>query len=161
MSIIVYRALNVKEYNAKYAQDIIWVSTSQEHAKMYTDGVGKIFKFKLIGSLIPLDLQFVNAEVDVKFTDITDRFKTALLELFEKKKLSRDKTLALFDEVNGLKVVYEMKEVWKWMQHKEFTAIARKAGFNSILQREGISKYAGNVISYGILNSRMLQLIDE
>lgn len=161
MATIVYRALNVKEYRADYSQDIVWVSTSEDHAKMYTDGVGKIFKFKLTGSLMPLDLQFINAEVDVKFTDITDRFKTALLELFEKKKLSRDKTLALFDEVNALRVVPGMKEVWRWMQHKEFTAIARKAGFNSILQREGVSKYAGNVISYGILNSRMLKLIDE
>lgn len=161
MSIIVYRALNVKEYNAKYAQDIIWVSTSQEHAKMYSDGVGKIFKFRIIGSLMPLDLHFINAEVDVNFKDITERFKTALLDLFEKKKLSRGKTLALFDEVNDLKVVPGMKEVWRWMQHKEFTAIARKAGFNSILQREGVSRYAGNVLAYGILNSRMLQLIDE
>jgi len=161
MAIIVYRSLNVKEYSYRYDQDIIWVSTDEEHSRMYAEGAGKTFKFKVVGTLMPLDLQFINAEVDVKFTDITDRFKTALLELFEKKKLSRDKTLALFDEVNAFKVASEMKEVWRWMQHKEFTAIARKAGFNCILQREGIRKSTGNVITYGILDSRMLKLIDE
>jgi hypothetical protein len=160
MSAIVYRALNTKEYNAQYRQDIIWVSTDKEHAKMYSDGVGKIFKFRIVGSLVSLDLQFVNAEVDVKFKDITERFKSSLLEMFEKKKLSREKTLSLFDEINDLPEVAGMKEVWRWMQHKEFTTIARKAGFNSILQREGFSKYAGNIVAYGILDNRMLRMID-
>jgi hypothetical protein len=161
MSIIVYRALNTKEYSAQYRQDIIWVSTDKEHAKMYSDGVGKIFKFKIVGTLVSLDLQFINAEVDVNFNDITDRFKTALLELFEKKKLSRDKTLSLFDEVNDLPKVAGMKEVWRWILHKEFTAIAKKAGFNSILQREGLSRYSGNIITYGILDNRMLRMIED
>ncbi|MFN4975935.1 MAG: hypothetical protein ACK5GV_11870 [Bacteroidota bacterium] len=161
MATIVYRSLNVKEYNYRYDQDIIWVSTEEEHSKMYTDGVGKTFKFKVVGTLHPLDLQFVHIDVDVKLSDITDRFKTALLELFEKKKLSRNKTLQLFDEVNELNIISGMKEVWRWMQHKEITAIARKAGFNAIMQREGTKKGVGNVITYGILDARLLKMIDE
>jgi hypothetical protein len=161
MATIVYRSLSVKEYRVNYIQDIIWVSTSKEHSRMYTDDIGKIFTFKLIGTLMPLDLQFRSSDVDVKFTDITERFKSALLERFESKKLSREKTLSLFDEVNKLREVSGMKEVWRWMEHKEFTEIARKAGFNSILQREGLRKYSGNVITYGILDAKLLKLIED
>ncbi len=161
MALTLYRGLTTKDYNWLYSQDVIWLSTSKEHAQMYAEGIGKVFTFKVSSPLNYLDLQFVNSEVDVNLKDITDRLKSAILEKFEAKKLNRNKTLNLFDEANAIRPVPRMMPVWEWMKNGEILKVIKNAGFNSIYQREGLVRYAGNVSTYGILNKNLLKLIDE
>lgn len=151
-TITVYRGYNPKQK----ASNVIWVSTSKEHAQMYTDGVGEVKEFKITKELIPLDLQFTSAEVDVNYSDIKDRLAEAIIERFEKNKLTDTVALQLIDNLRELKFSGMMK-VYEWMYKPQIITIIKKAGFNVIMQREGLKSYKGNVITYGILDKTMLR----
>lgn len=156
-SIIVYRGVTSK-YDHNYKQPIIWVSTSKEHSDMYSQGLtgkGQVKKFKITKTLEPLDLQFINSDVDVPYIEIRQRLKDAMLELYEKNKITEKKILELFDVLNKLTPSGTIP-VWQWMEKKEILTVIKQAGFNCILQREGMKRYAGNIITYGLLDKSLL-----
>lgn len=137
---------------------ITWVTTSKEHATIYSEpysGKGEVKEYKITKKLVPVDLNFAYAEVDVNYEDIRERLNTAILDRYENNQLSDKKALELMDELRKLKFS-GMSPVHEWMHKPQIVAVIKKAGFNCILQREGLQPRKGNIITYGILDKSLL-----
>lgn len=153
----VYRGVTGK-YSHDYArgQSIMWVSTSEDHSQMYTSGDGELLTFELNTSrLKPLDLGFRSSETPVNFDEIQSRFKQALMGLFKDKKISRDKAMDIIDGLDKIDGTGH-RPVWEWVQVPEMVKLIKQAGFNAIRQNEGITAHAGNVVTYGILDQKII-----
>jgi hypothetical protein len=139
---------------------ITWVSTSRQHAIMYAEpfgGKGEVIEYKITKTLVPLDLQFVYSEVDVGYEEIRVRLNDAILEQFEHGRLTQTKTEELLDALRALKTKFSgMLQVNEWMHKPQIVEIIKKAGFNCILQREGMRPRVGDIITYGILDKSLL-----
>jgi len=162
-SILVYRGIPVAGQDK--LRDVTWVSTNRKHAEMYSDsltakdsGKGEVLEYKITKTLVPLDLQFVNAEVDVKYNDVRGRLNDAIINRFSEKKLTRETALKLTDELRNLNFS-GLFRVHEWMNKKPILNVIKKAGFNAILQREGMKFGAGNIITYGILDKSILSKV--
>ena len=152
----VYRGVTGK-YDASHRQDIIWVSTSKNHAQMYATETGEVVQFRLNKSrLNELDLGFRASETEVKFDEIRSRLVKSIMILFEKGKLNEKNARDVLDSLNSLKMTGH-KQVWEWMHVPKILDIIKKAGFNVIVQREGLSRHKGDTITYGVLDTKILQ----
>ena len=154
----VYRGLT-KTYNTNYKQDIVWVSTSFEHASMYSEGSkeGTVLCFEINDfSLHYIDLGFRSVETEVKMEELISRIKPYILEQYEKKVISKEKALQLMKSLSKITST-GYKQVWEHVHDKNLIAIFQEAGFNAIRQNEGLLKYKGNVVTYGILDKRLLR----
>ncbi len=153
----VYRGVTGK-YSHEYArgQSIMWVSTSEDHSQMYTSGDGELLTFELKTSrLEPLDLGFRSSETPVKFDEVQSRFKQALMKMFKDKKISRDKALSIINDMDKIEGTGH-RPVWEWVQVPEMVKLIKQAGFNAIRQNEGMTAHAGNVVTYGILDQKLI-----
>lgn len=154
----VYRGVTGK-YSHDYAsgQSIVWVSTSEEHSQMYTSGDGELLTFELKTSrLEALDLGFRSSETPVKFDEVQSRFKQALMGLFKDKKISRDKAMDIIDGLDKIEGTGH-RPVWEWVQVPEMVKLIKQAGFNAIRHNEGLTAHAGNVVTYGILDQKLIR----
>lgn len=156
---VLYRGVEGR-YDPSYSkrQDIVWVSTSQDHAGMY-GASGEVVKFDLKeAKLSILDLGFRASETQVKWDEIETRFVQALMQQFKQKKLSREKAMSIDDRVDELKYS-GYHQIWEWMHKPEFLKLIKEAGFNAIRQREGLQAHSGETITYGILDQSLIHQI--
>jgi hypothetical protein len=155
-SLTVYRGIPIagKDKNRL----VTWVSTSKEHAAVYSEllsGKGEVIEYKIAKKLVPLDLGFSYAEVDVDYEELRGRLNQAILDRYENKQLSDKKAMELLDELRQLKFS-GMSRSHEYMHKPQIIAVIKKAGFNCILQREGMLPRKGNIITYGILDKSLL-----
>lgn len=155
-SLTVYRGIPIagKDKNRM----VTWVSTSKEHAAIYselTSGKGEVIEYKITKKLVPLDLGFVYSEVDVDYEEVRGRLNQAILDRYESNQLSDKKAMDLLDQLRRLKFS-GMSRAHEYMNKPQIIDIIKKAGFNCILQREGMLPRKGNIITYGILDKNLL-----
>jgi hypothetical protein len=153
-SIPVYRGLSQK-FDPKYKNDVLWVSTSLDHAEMYaSQGKGEILRYTLNGSkLKPLDLGFRSVETEVKFDEIIGRLKPAIMEQFQNGNLSRNTAMEVMEDIDALKSLSGYKQVWEWIHVKDVLELLKKAGFNAIKQNEDLVRGGGKIVTYGIIQN--------
>ena len=153
-SIPVYRGLSQK-FDPKYKNDVIWVSTSLDHAEMYaSQGKGEVIRYTLNGAkLNPLDLGFRSVETEVKFDEIIGRLKPAIMEQFKKGNLAKSTAMEVMKDISALKSLSGHKQVWEWIHVKEVLNLLKKAGFNVIKQNEDLVKGGGKIVTYGIIQN--------
>ena len=160
-SVTVYRGIPVAGQDKD--RRITWVSTSKEHATMYSQALtgnaygGEVLKYRISGTLVPIDLGFRSADTFVTYEDIRGRIIDAILARFEKKRLTEARTLELLDELRSLKLPGSNR-VHTWMRNSKIVDVIEKAGFNCILQHEGMQFDDGNIITYGLLDKSLLSL---
>lgn len=155
-SLIVYRGIPVAGKDKD--RMITWVSTSKEHATMYangTGGTGEVLVYKISKRMVPIDLHFRAAETFVTYEDIRGRINDAILERFENKQLTEDQTVKLLDSLRALKLS-GTHPVHEWMHKPQIIDVIKKAGFNCIVQHEGLKAHVGDVVTYGILDKSLL-----
>lgn len=155
-SLTVYRGIPVAGTDKNRL--VTWVSTSKEHATIYSEpysGKGEVVEYKITRKLVPLDLGFAYSEVDVDYEEIRGRLNQAILDRYEAKQLSDKKAMELLDQLRKLKFS-GMARAHEYMHKPQIIDIIKKAGFNCILQREGMLPRKGNIITYGILDKSLL-----
>lgn len=153
---IVYRGVTTRYDDTKNPKNIIWVSTSEDHAKMYATKKGEVTAFSINKIANTLDLGFRSSETEVKLFEIISRIKDSILDLFERNKINEDLVRRLFDQAESIKIS-GYKKVYEWMYVPEILDIIKKAGFNIIRQNEGMQYHSGDIITYGILDRRLLK----
>lgn len=155
-SIIVYRG--IPQAGSDKDRMITWVTTSKEHAEIYAEpysGKGQVIEYRISKTLVPIDLNFAYAEVDVNYEDIRGRMNDAILDRYEKGHISDKAAENLLDSLRKLKFS-GMAPVHEWMHKPQIVEVIKKAGFNCILQREGLRPRQGNIITYGLLDKSLL-----
>lgn len=155
---LLYRGLTQK-FDPKYENKVLWLSTSKEHAEMYTksnSSDAELLTYKVKGNLNPLNLGFRSVETEVKFDEIISRLKQAIMSQFEKGKLSRDEAMNIMKTISSLKPISGYKQVWEWIHIKDILDIIKDSGFNVIQQNEGLIKGKGDIITYGILDKSIV-----
>lgn len=155
---VLYRGVT-GSYDPKFSarQQIIWLSTSKEHAEMYARG-GDLVAYTVSGRLDPLDLKFRAAEINVPFSEVMGRFKKEIMDRFSKKKIRIDVAKDIVNMVDKLNLSGS-KQVWEWVHEPKFLTLIKKAGYNSIKQREGLQHLKGNVETYGVLDYSIIKSI--
>lgn len=154
---VLYRGVG-GQYDDSYTkgQDIVWVSTSKDHADMY-GASGEVVKFKLRTSkLVPLDLGFRASETQVKWDEVQGRIVQEIMRMFSENKLSRDAAIRVKDKVDDMQLSGH-KQVWEWMHIPKVTKLIKEIGFNAIIQREGLSAHSGDTVTYGILDQSLIR----
>lgn len=155
-SLTVYRGIPVAGQDKD--RRITWVSTSKDHAVMYSqDGKnkGEVLTYRISGTLVPIDLGFRSADTFVTYEDIRGRINDAIIERFENKRLTETRTVELLDALRSLKLPGSNR-VHTWMRNSKIVDVIEKAGFNCIVQHEGMKFDDGNIITYGLLDKSLL-----
>lgn len=157
---VLYRGVTGK-YDSKFAasQKIVWLSTSEDHAKMYADS-GDLVSYRVAGRLDPLDLGFRAAEISVPFSEVSDRFRARIMDRFQSKAISKNDAMSILDTLDDLQISGH-KQVWKWVHDPKFLPLIKKAGFNAVKQREGLQSLRGDVDTYGILDYSTVKRIKD
>jgi|AntRauTorcE11897_2_1112592.scaffolds.fasta_scaffold02347_5 hypothetical protein len=156
---VVYRGVSGKfDGNYSKSQPIVWVSTSKEHAKIYTSGDGELISFNINDrKIVSLDLGFRSVETQVKFDEVASRFKQRLMELFKKNKISKNDAMDILDKLEKISFNGH-KQVWEWVHIPKFLELIKDSGFNVIRQNEGIKAHTGDTITYGVIDQRLLEM---
>jgi hypothetical protein len=159
VTIEVYRGLSSK-FDESKTKDIIWVSTSKEHAEIYQSKDGELKTFSLdLSKLEPLNLGYRAVETSVQYKDIQERLIEQILEeRFATRKINETKAINLVERCRELKFAGH-KQVWEWVHVNDILKIIKEAGFNAIIQNEGMKYHSGSVSTYGILDKRLLKLL--
>ena len=142
---------------------ILWVSTSREHAGIYsfdrkTGAKGEVTEYRITKRIDDIDLGFRAAEISVPFEEVRGRLKTALMDRYEENRVTEKTAIDIAEKLDSLKYS-GTKPVWFWMYKPAVIQSIRSMGFNCIKQREGIQSHTGNVITYGILDRSMISKI--
>lgn len=136
---------------------VVFVSTSLEHATMYTNGEGEVRHFSISASDMDImDLGFRAAETEVPYEEVASRIKNAIQDRYASNRISHKDAL----EQVGVLSVYKPTghhAVWEWMDDATILKVVVSAGFNCFRQREGKVKHVGNVEVYGILDKSILK----
>ena len=155
-SLTVYRGIPVAGQDKD--RRITWVSTSKDHATMYSqDGKnkGEVLTHRISGTLVPIDLGFRSADTFVTYEDVRGRIIDRILNRFENKRLTETRAVELLDALRSLKLPGS-NPVHTWMLNSKIVDVIEKAGFNCIVQHEGMKFDDGNIITYGLLDKSLL-----
>lgn len=154
---VLYRGVS-GSYDTKFAsrQKIIWLSTSEDHARMYA-GTGDVVSYTVAGRPDPLDLGFRAAEIQVPFSEVSERFMTRIMDRFRQKKITRDVAIEIGDALDEL-VMSGSKQVWEWIHEPKLLNLIKKSGYNSIKQREGQTSLKGDIDTYGVLDYSIIKI---
>lgn len=155
---IVYRGFAAADIIKK--PSIIWVSTSKEHAEMYsyerrTVRKSGVVSFTIVKKIQALDLGFRAAETSVPFQEIQCRLFSELTSARESNKVNELQAQKIIEKLRALNYS-GIQPVWSWMHKPPIIEMIKQMGFNAIQQREGLKLHAGNIITYGILDHSLL-----
>ena len=149
----VYRGFKKVAGSKMRNPDIIWVSTSLKHAKMYSDG-GTVTKYTIDElDLDTLDLGFRVAETDVTFDEVRGRLVDRIMDRYEHNKVTAPRASKLvgdLDTLQRMKSISGHKPVWDWMYEAGLLVIVKEAGYTAIAQREE------GTVTYGIIDHSIL-----